>query len=279
MEDAKKDLEAGQYRQCLQKVSKLLVARTAVQDSADRYNLLMMRGECLLQMKQASGAEAAFNSASSVMKSQADVASAASAHAVAVLIDASPDLSYHPAAPADAPAISILDAASRKKAMLAITEDRKKALTPKVEGALKDSSLASSQQLLPDLWDLYCVQFAATGDAADTLATLKSVGTHARELIEAELKRSRDRVAAMNESAGQPNLAAQDATAVTLRGLTPDERTELQKMSSDLEKITSVCHRGRLINRRFGGTGENWDTLLADCSELRDEVQSALAAR
>src|SRR4051794_1703465 len=73
VDDAKKDLEAGQYRQCLQKVSKLLVARTAQQDSPDRYDLLLMRGECLLQMKQASGAEAAFNSASSVMKSQADV--------------------------------------------------------------------------------------------------------------------------------------------------------------------------------------------------------------
>src|SRR6476620_7620440 len=73
IDDIHKDMETAQYRAALQKISKLLVARTSGQDAGERYDLLMMRGECLLQLKQASAAEAAYNSASSVMKSQADV--------------------------------------------------------------------------------------------------------------------------------------------------------------------------------------------------------------
>src|SRR5690349_9206335 len=57
---ARADFDKGDYKACLGKISKLLTTGAYKSDSPERYDLLMLRGECLLQLKQRPGAQAAF---------------------------------------------------------------------------------------------------------------------------------------------------------------------------------------------------------------------------
>src|SRR5689334_1553723 len=52
IDDAKADFAAGQYQGCLQKISRLLSPGISKPDPATPYDLLMLRGECMMQMKQ-----------------------------------------------------------------------------------------------------------------------------------------------------------------------------------------------------------------------------------
>src|SRR4051794_3281569 len=96
LEDARAHYVSGDYPACLRKIAVLLPSKPVKSDPADRYDLLMLRGECLLRLKQRQPATDAFESAAAVMKKHTDLPKAASATALAVLVKASPDLTYKP---------------------------------------------------------------------------------------------------------------------------------------------------------------------------------------
>src|SRR4051812_48364872 len=148
--DAQADLNAGDYPGCLRKISTLLASSSMKSDSPERYDSLMLRGECMLNLKQPIAAASAYEAASVVGKSQTDLPKIASAEAMAVLIKAARGMQYKPksASPGD-PAIDIVAPEPRKLAMKALFEDRRAELAPSIAAALKNSTLVPLPKLLP----------------------------------------------------------------------------------------------------------------------------------
>ena len=274
--DAQALFAAGDIPGCLKKISAQLGSKSVKRDSAERYDLLMLRGECLMKLKQRNPAVQSFDTAATVMKGRNDRNRAAAATALAVLVKASPDFKYPSKAQAERSGIDIIDPSSRREAMAALFQDLKARLAPDVSKALQDKSLVSTQKRLREFWELYAVEFAATGDTASTAATLQELGGHARGLIGEELERLITRLEQLSDLAGMPVWGSD---VLGYRGLNTDERTELKQIADYLVQIQRTVENGRRISRALGTTGENWDVLLADCAVARDTAQEAYDRR
>ena len=276
LEDARAAFASGDYPACLRKTSALLSSKAFKADSPERYDLLMLRGECLLRLKQRGPAAASFEAAANMMKKQRDLARAVDATSLAVLIKASPDLAYRPKAQKDASGISVLEPETRREAMKALFTDLNAGIAPRLDKSLRDKSLVSTQAVLRDVWELYTVEHAATGGTSSTESALEGLGGHARELIGEELGRLTTRLEQLNDLASEPTWVTQ---AITYRGLTTREREELQGIADYLVQVQRTAENARRISRLLGRTGENWDGLLADCAEARDVAQQAYDRR
>ena len=279
--DAKADFDAAQYQPCLQKISRALQTRdAAAPDSPLRCDLFMLRGECLLQMKQGASAADAFRMAARIVDKSDDLHRLSAASAMVTLITASRNLVYTPKPPADSGPINIVPLDSRKQAMTALYNDRLAAAKPKIDAATDSTSLAPINDLLPALRDLYLIEDASTGDTAQTKPLLTSLGEHARKLINSELTRLSRRIEFISEAASEPTYVDYSSSQVyNRRGLSSTDQDELRDACNYLEKIAKVSQQGRWINRRLGGTGEVWDGILADCEQLHDDAQQQLDRR
>jgi hypothetical protein len=276
--DAQADFCAGDYRSNLQKIATCLAAGQLKPTPLKRYELLMLRGERLLRLRQPAAA-VVFESAANVLKNQGDVRRVAAAQALAVLVKASRATRYRPKpspGTAPPPPLDIADPAQRKQAMKLLWEDRSANLAPAIEKALHGASLVPIEKLLPCVWELYTLELAATGNAEQTVATARKLDEHARGLIAQELVRVTRRVLRLNALANEPALSHNLGLEIlSYRGLNSYERDELQQLADELVKIQHVLECGRRINRLVGGGGEAWDALLAGCAAARDVAQGA----
>jgi len=276
VEDAKAAFDSGDYRACLKKVAAALSSNSVKRDSPQRYDLLMLRGESLLRLKQRAASITAFEGAAGIMKGRADVARAAAATATAALVKASQDLTYKSKSQAGAAGIDVVDPASRARAMGAFFADLDAELSPRIDAALRDNSLVPTDQLLRKAWELYAVDTAAHGAATSTESKLEQLGGHARSLIADELERVITRLDQLNDLAGEPTWVAAGMSA---RGLRTTEREELQRTADHLVKIQHTVEDGRRIALALGRTGDHWDALLADCATARETAQEAYDRR
>ena len=276
LDDARAAFDSGDYQACLRKVASLLSSNTVKRDSPERYDLLMLRGECLVRLKQRTPAAEAFEKASAVTKGHGDLPRTANATALAALVKASPDLKYKPKSRSEGSAIDIVEPGTRREAMAALFEDLKKQLAPDVEKALQDKSLTSTQRRLKQFWELYAVEFAATGAATSTESTLQDLGGHARELIADELDRLVSRLEHLSDLASEPVWGR---NVMGYRGLKTSEQNEIRQAADYLMEIQRTVENGRRIAQALGRTGENWDFLLADCAVARDAAQQAYDRR
>jgi hypothetical protein len=276
--DAQADFDGKEYKSALQKISKALTATDAKSAREARYDLFMLRGECLLRMNSRTLAIDAFRSAARTMKDDGDVQKAATAAGTAALIEASRNLKYtSPRQPNDA--MDVVEPESRKKALNALFDVRFDLTEPKVNKAIDGKTLPPMLDLLPQMRELYVIEVAATGDAPRSIPLLKTLGGRARELITEELTRVNRRLDDIQDGLTQEvYLSVRNIQGVRERGLSTAEQKELQQAFDYLGKIAKVAQQGRWIARRLGDAGDRWDTILADCSETRDAIES-LAAR
>jgi hypothetical protein len=270
--------DKGDYRGCLGTISKLLTNSDYKSDSPERFDLLMLRGECFLRLKQKPGAQAAFEAAAKMMRKQEDVQRCAAATALASLVKAStPALVYVPKK-GGADGVDIIEPASRLKAMALLMADLRERVRPQFTKAMNDESLVPTHNLLKPAWELYSVEMAATGDTAATSEKLQELGGHARKLIGNEVKRLNTRLDQLEDLAGEAT-SFDYGYGGGVRGLRTEERNELQRLADDLVKIEETIHNGRRIARLLGRNGENWDALLAECDVARDNAQRAYDRR
>ncbi len=272
---ARADFAAKDYQSCLAKVSQILNDRS-VTDAAVRYDLLMLRGECMLRLRYADMARDAYALAASAAHRENDVPKYAGAQAMVCLIKASPKLTY--TSPADGKTYDIAVPENRAPAMTALLSDRLKVLQPQVKAAMAGTSLTPMQQLVPAIIDLYMVELTTTGDTAQTGELLRTVGARARDLIRPVLKDMGWRFQQLYQLACEPSYNV-GGGAYSYRGLTSPERDELKGMCDTLQKIQTLCEDARQLSDKLGGNAAAWDALLADCAEQSRLAQSAYDRR
>jgi hypothetical protein len=273
---AQADFAKGEYRPCLQKIAQVLAMPESKRNPQERYDLFMLRGECLLQLKSADIADDTFHSAATVLKGSDEMKKIADAEAVAILIKASPGLKYTPRT-AGAQPIDIVNPESRKAALQALFDDRLTVFKPKAVAANQSTNLVPIHELVPAINDLFLVELALTGETKQTLALGKELGAHARDLINGALRQINDRIQDLNMIANEPSTGT--LNQIGYRGLTSPERDELKSLANELVKIEEVSARARHMAQRMGGDPQTWDTILADVSDAKQLAQKTYDRR
>jgi hypothetical protein len=280
VDHARSAFASGDYAGCLRAVSRLLGSNAAPPGTVERYDLLLLRGECLLALRQQAAAAEVFEAAANVLNDRGDLKQTAAAKALAVLVRASPGLKYGSKTTSPG-GIDIVDPATRKDAINALRADRRAALAPDIEKALLDNSVIPTQELLPALWELYALEYVATGDVAETMADLVQLGQHARNLTAAEFARVLARLKHLRDLSREPALSDGPRQMISYRGLNSHDSSELQELANYLVKIQAALGHARRVSRLIGSIDEEekWNALLADCAAARDIAEQAYAWR
>lgn len=276
--DARQKFAAGEYRPALQVIAAELSQNRPANSreampSPRRYELLMIRGECLIRVDQrASGADA-FSAAE---KSASSPQEFAIAHASSMLIKASPNNKYTGRGGTGSP-FDILNTDSRKQAFAALREDRLATLKPKLDRAGSSTTLPPMFEVLQPLLDIAVLEFAANGSAVQTRVTLMDLGTHARGLINAELKRIDARLNALGDASNSVTGAVGvDVGYVVRRGLYSNEAQEVRETVQYLGQIDKTARDVRTRAQKLGLQADAWEPIIADTADLVDRANAML---
>jgi hypothetical protein len=271
IEDVHADLAAGDYRAALQKISKRLPESKA--NPSVRYQLLMARGEALVQLKQKSAALDAYRSALSAVRRDGDLNQSLAAQAMIQLLTAGAGWSYKSS---DGATFDLIDRESRKKAAAAMLIDQLAKIRPKSERAAAADGLKPMIDLMPHLSAAMAIEYAASGNIQQTGEIIKPLGDHARLLLRREVDRIFLRTTEL-EDLSNDFIILEDNNIPGRRGLHSDEMQELRGFLTVLDTVTQTSEEGRRINRRLGGTGESWDEVLIAASEVESCVRGVIS--
>jgi len=265
LQSAQAKFDAGQYTDALKLISPALTQAKADDNPDEQYKLLMLRGECLLRVKNRTGAADNFDLA---MKYAPNVKDAAVARATAVVVRASPANKYTPKGKDKTP-IDILDAESRKSAMEALRTDMVKNVKPRYDQAMSAQTLTPMMKLLPTLIDIGYLEAAGGGSATETRQDIQAMGTRARELINNELRR-------LNRQLNAIEIASNTTTDFARRGLYADERATIATGIDYVKQIEQTARDVRRRGAELGFDTKVWEPIIADAADLADRGQALL---
>lgn len=270
IEEIRADLDQREYRAALLKIGKALPEARG--DNPRRYQLLMIRGEALLNLKQKSAALEAFRGASAAAGREAELQQSMAARAMVELLSESDGLAYRPKAAA---AINIVEAESRKAALAALFADRLTKEKSRIDAAAEAPTLVPMIELMPTLSGLMALEFAGTGALETMTPILKTLGSHGRGLMLREVDRMDTRISQIEDMAAELYWRENDVSPLR-RGIHSDEAAELGRMVEELDRITDASEEGRRIARQVVSNVDSWDELLLRASETRTRARYVL---
>jgi hypothetical protein len=274
--DVQKMVDQGQYRPALQQIAKLLPQMQDPATQQQRYTLLMLRGECLLQLGERSFAVSAFEAAGHIAP---DPKSGAVARANAVLVRRSTGTTYKPKG--GGKPIDILAADSRKQAMLALDADLSAAIQPRVNAAISSDTLQPTIDLLPAMLDMDALECTANGVPGQTRQQLMAMGQHARELMNREIRRVGlrfDELMSLSDSSTWGNNGpSYTVTGGTIRrNFTTPQLNEMNSLLAYVKQIETTARKARQFAHEMGLEGKAWEPVIADSDDLIDRFNAVL---
>jgi hypothetical protein len=262
--------EAGDYRGTLAGVAQALALKPGSDEGYDRYALLMMKGECLVQLGSGALAADAFDDAREAAK---DVRLAAAAKANELVLRRALTFKYVPKTGADRAPIDVKPAEGRQRAMPVLKADLLAQHKSKLEVAAHADNLEPLLTLMPVLREIAVLELGATGELQQSRPMLVELGTHARSLIALEVRRCREDVEALNAAAGEVHFNYGYAGR---RGLYSKERKELAGTAEYVRRIEATAREGRRIARLLGGATEAWEQIVSDSGDLLSRIDIIL---
>lgn len=266
-DDVRAKAQSGDYRGALQLVNRRLAEARG--NAELRYELLMLRGECLVQLRQKPAAIEAFRSASRAVSVDSDFEKTLAARAQVEVLTGSEGWTFRAAGER----VDIIDPQSRGKAMGVMFSERLLDLTPRIEKARDAAVLGPMIDLLPSIAGLMALEHGASGKTERTTPIFESFGERGRELITAELIRLEGRIGQLEDLANEL-IILRDGEIITRRGLHSNEQAELRDAVAYLDKIEQAADEGRRISRRLGGTGEKWDDIILTTGRLAGRIRA-----
>lgn len=269
--------DAGQYHTCLQQIARALPASDRPNSGYDRFQLLLLRGECLMRLAARPQAYQAFRGA----QDSPDTKTALTARANVLVIDASGGFLYQP--PGGGQAIDIQDPANRRKAMAALFDANSQKYRPQIDAATQASSLAPIIDVLPQLKDLVALEMTASGNDAEIRPALGAIGQRARDLIAGALQQVDAQVAQVQQRASEPIMGQITPgspwwTAAGRRGLDTNDREQLQDAIRSADAIYNATLQGRFTAQALGGKAGPWDALVNRARDAGNRARGVLDA-
>jgi hypothetical protein len=263
VDDPRADAAKGDYRSAVRQLEKILFAQPEL-SPADRYELLMLKGECQLQLQDRLGAISAFKSAG---KAAGDVQQLAAAQANALVLERSSSGRFTPRyGTTSKEPIDILPVESRKQAMTALQAELWAQYKSQIDTALRAKNLPPIEQVFTRVADMFFLETMVNGDATQTGQVMRDLGRHAFDLMRTELSGAARRVDQLNQTANSTSVLGAGWNTSRL-GLTSPQRDELKKMLPFLVKLRDRATEYRRLAARLGGDEAKWDALVADATD------------
>jgi len=263
LENARFDFAKGDYRAALLKVNKILSNTLQPPQASEKYDILMLRGECQLQLKDRAGAIASFKSA---VKSAADLNQVAAAKANALIVERSSMGRYTPSYTSGKQPIDVVATDTRRQAMGLLQADLWSKNKRQIEVALKATTLPPIEKAFVPLAEMYCLELAATGQTKDTGQLMRDLGQQTYQLMRTEITGYARQVEQLNltaNSSGGGNGRWDDGP----RGLFSTERNELRNSVTYLEKLRDRATEYRTVAGKLGGNPQRWDAMVLDITD------------
>jgi tetratricopeptide (TPR) repeat protein len=283
-EDIKKSMDDGNYREALQKLSKALAVKKDAAGQYDRHELLRMKAEAHLNLKDSAAAASAFAAAA---KEAPDDASRAGDKASELVVKRSKNLTFTPkpgkkgekAAP-----IEILDPEKRKDAFKAMFEEDKAEAAPTLKAAQGAKTLPPIVEALKRIGDLRMLELAATGDSAESSKLSEDLAGQAHKLMDKGVQDMADLVKAIETSANNVQPVAVPARGVggsgplmyqsyKKKGLMTRDSQDLKRIISDLQKLVPMA---RDLAQSLGDAGKDFTKVADDGETVGNEANKVL---
>jgi hypothetical protein len=267
---------AKQYRLCLQQAVRASNLTGEMGKKYDKYELMLLRGDCLLHLEDPESALNIFEAARKSPNSR----QAIEASATVQVIKRSPLMKFRPKAGGEP--ISIIEIDDRHKAMVAMLADDLATNAGKIKAAIQARNLVPILAILPTMLDMYALEMAGTEKDTQTRADMAAMGEQARELIAADLKQTDQRVGGIESLANQQvNIGWSGGwwyDGAARRGLHTDDRRNLRDTIQYLGKVEDTLERAHSISHELQGKTEKWEELLTRAAEVRIHAENVLAA-
>ena len=182
-ESAKALAAAGKWREALSMATKVLDPGTRGVPAFDRQEVLFLRAECLLQLRDGRTAMDVLNHIAQDADKASDVAGASNAMALSYLISKSPLMIFTPKTTADKKPLNILDAANRKTAMEALYADEFAVNEQRVNAAKVGTTLAPVADLVKGLPMMMALERVTSGATSKTDGLMKDVPQAAASIM------------------------------------------------------------------------------------------------
>jgi hypothetical protein len=283
-DEIRKALDDGQPREALQKVSKALALKGAAAGQYDKHELLRLKGEAHLKLKDVSAASAAFAAAA---KETEDDAARAEDKATEIVIKRSRNLTFTPKAAkkgARAEPIDISVPETRKAAFAALLEEEKAEAAPALKAAKGAKTLPPIVEALKRIADLRMLELAATGADAAADETTQALSDQALKLMSDAVEDMAALVKDVDASANElvpiavPGRGAGGRTAtlepsVRRRGLNTPDMQDLKRTIADLKKLVPMA---RELAEVLGDAGKGFAKVAEDGAAVGNKAHEVL---
>jgi hypothetical protein len=263
IEDVRLDYGKGEYRSALDKTSKLLSTSLQEPSPSDKYELLMLRGECQLQLKDRLGAITSFKSAAKVAD---NVNQLAIAKADALIVEKSSLGKYAPRFSADKTPIDVVPLESRRQAMSALKADLWSENKSQIDAALQATTLPPIEKVFVPVSNMFFLETAATGQATDTDKLMRDLGQLTYRLMQTETTRLSRKIEQLSQAANSSSTGDGNWGGVR-RGLFSEERDGLKTDAAYLVQLRDRATEYRGIAGKLGGNEQRWDGLVLDIND------------
>lgn len=269
-------LDSKQYPEVLRESQRVLTLKGAAAKDVDKYDVLMLRGEAQLQLKQQGPAVESYNKA---VKETSDPTKAGVPKAMVSLIQKSRGFMYtpkpsndptHPGAP-----LNILDPKERKMALKALFDDEWKPTQARIDTLKKrgNTSLTPIIEASGLAGEMRGLEIAATGSDAQTSTALSDLTDNASRLMTDYLDRSTKRVEEVDRAANLPQ--SNNINETNRMGLTAAQATDLRDIAATCEKLTLAADQ---VAASAGAKGADFKTISGKAADLGKHANEVLNA-
>ncbi len=281
-------VEAGEFAPALKNLTRVLELKGSAAVPYNRPELLLLRGECLLQTRQATTAKTALDDAFKESLAAGDSITAGEALALAALITKSSNMTYTPKkgnSPIAPKPIGILDRAARPDAYKALFDDMLPDTKNKTRAAVQSSSMTAIMSAARDAAALRAMEKLAAGppDPADSQKLAADLLNRADALTANSLNQMSTSVHSFSALANQ--IQAQSIEQVDpvshvrqieqvgrRRGLSPSETQSVKSIQQTCTQIVSSLHE---LSVEFAAP-ENFKQTTAAAVDLQKATASIL---
>ena len=282
-DDIKKLMDAGNYREALQKLSRALAVKGDAAKLYDRHELLRMKAEAHLALKDTASASSAFAAAA---KEATDDTAKAEDKASELVVKRSKNLTFTPKPGKKGEKAEPIDIATpdkRKAAYAALLAEEKAEAEPTLKAAKGSKTLPPIVDALKKIGDLRMLELAATGADAEASKLLEDLAGQAHKLMDGRVQDMADLVKDIDTAANDVQPVRTPAQSVggravsyssyKKRGLLTQDVKELKGVIAELKKIVPTA---RELAQALGEQGKQFEKVADDGEAVGNQAQKVL---
>ena len=292
--EIEKQVEDGKYREALKDLTRVLTLTGSPAAAYDKYTMLMLKAECMLQLKQQPQAIVVLGQAAKEAFAEEKPERAISPVALAFLAGHSTAYQYVPKAAGDHKAIPWLDRSRRAEAYGALLVDELPGAERKMGAVAKVTALPPLMEFAKTVGGLHALELASAKDASGgsegtpggtpgTDPLVRGVGDRAAALISDALADPSAKVTKISDLANQlvqvnvpqhdPNTGRAWVTQqMQRRGLDGDQASYLKGVGESCGKMIAAAKElSELLlgeNEALKGASANASTLRLRAADL-----------